>query len=212
MTWWICHVSVLFWKIKNPLQARYFDKSNRVCYIHIACVLLSLLVPLIPILVTIGNNLDDNLIGTAGFTITRFPPLLCTSIDPNTTFYAFVLPIILMVDIGLTLLLLLVWIVHKVYIYCSIKYSTLAQSVYTSMLICKHTHYIHACSSTYDAYTCMTAICWFKCKSKSSPIKDWHSRKEIISDHHLLCHSSCDGSNNIHLIFSYSTSFHSRTA
>ncbi len=114
MTWWICHVSVLFWKIKFPFQARSFDMSKRVNYIHVACIFVSLLVPLIPILVTIGNNLDEDLVGTVGFTLTRFPPLLCTSVDSNATFYALVLPIILIMDIGLTLLLLMVWIVHKV--------------------------------------------------------------------------------------------------
>ena len=120
LTWWICHVTILFWKIKFPFQARSFDQSNRTKYIHIACILISLFLPLVPILITIGNNLDEPRLGTVGFTMTRFPPLLCTSIDSNATFYALVLPVILILDTGLALLIIMLWFIHKVQLltYC----------------------------------------------------------------------------------------------
>lgn len=112
--WWVCHVSILFWKIRFPFHARSFDQSGRTKYIHVACILVSLLVPLTPVLAIILNNLDGQGVGTVGFTITRFPPLLCSSPDANATFYALVVPVILVVGTGLTMLVFMLWFLHKV--------------------------------------------------------------------------------------------------
>ena len=131
LTWWICHVAVLFWKIKFPFRARSLDQSNRTKYIHIACILISLFLPLLPILVTIVNNLDEPRLGTVGFTMTRFPPLLCTSIDSNATFYALVLPVIFIMDTGLALLIIMLWSIHKV---CNIMCSYIQTHTHTLFL------------------------------------------------------------------------------
>ena len=139
LTWWICHVAVLFWKIKFPFRARSLDQSNRTKYIHIACILISLFLPLLPILVTIVNNLDEPRLGTVGFTMTRFPPLLCTSIDSNATFYALVLPVIFIMDTGLALLIIMLWVIHKV---CNMMCSYI-ENTHTHTLFLFLTHAIN---------------------------------------------------------------------
>ena len=128
--WWLCHVSILFWKITFPFHARSCDLDQRTRYIHIACVVVCFLLPLLPIIVIIGHDLRTNpettdssitngAIGTLGFGRPQFPPIVCTGIDGDATFYSLVLPIIIILAIGLTLLMLMFWFVHKVnYTYC----------------------------------------------------------------------------------------------
>ncbi len=103
--WWIFHVVVLFWKIRFPFHARRFESARRFKYIHIACVALGLLVPWIPIIAVFAKG---------GFTMTTFPQLLCTGREADPTFYALVLPVIILLQIGVTLLIILFWTVHKV--------------------------------------------------------------------------------------------------
>ena len=122
LCWWICHVGVLA-----------------------TCVLISLLVPLLPVLVTISHDVVTNGeegVGTAGFTITRFPPLLCTSIAAEATFYSLVLLLILMLDAGLALLIIMFWFVHKVSFdyFLQIWYAYIYCVNFTVATVFKHTH------------------------------------------------------------------------
>ncbi len=103
--WWIFHVSILFWKIRFPFHARSFETARRFKYVHIVCVIVGLLVPWIPIIVVFANG---------GFSVVAFPPLPCTGREAGPTFYGLVLPVILLLQIGITLLIILFWTVHKV--------------------------------------------------------------------------------------------------
>ena len=113
---------ILFWKIKFPFRARSFDVSHRTKYIHIVCLLVCLIFPLLPIVVIIGHDLRTNAetaaaIGTLGFGPIRFPPILCVGLDGDAVFYSLVLPIILTLAVGMALLVLMFWFVRKVNVY-----------------------------------------------------------------------------------------------
>jgi len=106
--WWFCHVVSLFWKIRFPFHARSFETAHRIKYIHITMVIVGLVLPTLPVIVafTAGNP------STRGFRLTRF---LCTSWQRDPTFYSLVLPINIVLAIGVPLLIILFWIIHKVY-------------------------------------------------------------------------------------------------
>lgn len=114
--WWLMHVSVMFWMMQFPFHARQVKKDHHLKHIHITCVIVGLLVPLIPIIVTIAQDATsgNNDIGTIGFGLTRFPPILCNGINRNAVYYSFVLPSNLILIGGMTLLPAIFWIIHKV--------------------------------------------------------------------------------------------------
>ena len=109
--WWFLHVVSLFWKIRFPFHARSFETAHRLKYIHITMVIVGLVLPTLPVIVafTAGNP------STRGFGLTRFPPILCTSLQRDSTFYSLVLPINLLIAIGVPLLIIIFWIIHKVH-------------------------------------------------------------------------------------------------
>ena len=116
---WLCHVLVLFWGLKFPFHWRTFKSTTKLKYVHLSCVLIGLLGPFVPVIVTIskfshGKSAAEAAKGGLGFGITRFPSLLCSGRDDKTVFYALVLPIILIIMIGMAILVLVFWIVYKV--------------------------------------------------------------------------------------------------
>lgn len=121
---WLCHTTTLFWKIRFPFHARSFEVARRTKYIHAACILAALIVPLVPIIASVVDNAVEMqsstssnisfLEGGLGYGLTRFPPILCTPTDADVTFYSVVLPIDISLMIGCTLLVIMFWIVHKV--------------------------------------------------------------------------------------------------
>jgi hypothetical protein len=85
-------------------------------YIHITCVILGLVLPIIPVVVTIADHETDDAStsGGLGFGLTNFPPILCAGIDANATFYSLIVPITLLTEVGMTLLIFTFWDVRKV--------------------------------------------------------------------------------------------------
>ena len=116
---WLCHVLALFWKIRFPFHSRSFQMAHRTKYVHMAAVVLCILVPFVPIVATMsqyghGRSSVEAATGGLGFGITRFPPLLCTGRHADTTFYSLILPILVILMIGMTILLIIFWIIHRV--------------------------------------------------------------------------------------------------
>lgn len=113
--WWLFHIVALFWAFRFPLHFRAFQKSKRIRYIHFACVVLGLVLPVIPVVVTIGDHATDETVSKGlGFGITNFPPILCAGIDADASFYSLILPITIMTEVGMTLLVFTFWDVRKV--------------------------------------------------------------------------------------------------
>ena len=107
--WWFFHVSALFWKIRFPFHAKATESAHRTKYIHITMVLLALVLPLVPVIAAFA---------TTGFVLSRFPAILCLGSNANAAFYSLVLPLILLLKFGITLLIVVFWTIHKVCKYC----------------------------------------------------------------------------------------------
>lgn len=116
---WLSHVSAMFWGLVFPFNWRLFKVTHKLKYIHLICVVIGVLVPFVPVVATMSQFAQDKSSAEAakgglGFGITRFPSLLCNGRDKDTTFYSLVLPIIIIIMIGMTLLVFVFWIIHKV--------------------------------------------------------------------------------------------------
>ena len=105
--WWFMLTAALFWKIWFPINARMRETKRQIKYIHIACVLIGTLIPLIPVMLKFTG-------GKPGFNLVRFPPLPCTGSDTTVSFYSGVFPTDILVGIGITFVILIFWRVHKV--------------------------------------------------------------------------------------------------
>ena len=100
--WWLLHVAAIFWGIKFPFRAKSLAASNRQKYLHIFMVLLGLILPIIPVITTLARG---------GFV---FTPILCIGRKDNATFYSLILPMIILMQIGISMLIIIFWTVHKV--------------------------------------------------------------------------------------------------
>ena len=117
--WWLCHTAAIYWKLRFPFQARNLEIENKIKYIHFACGVFTTLASFIPF---VAISLVDwrqrvggeSLRGTLGFGITRFPPIVCTGVNRYAVYYSLVFPINLLVPVGVTLLILVLWLIHKV--------------------------------------------------------------------------------------------------
>ena len=98
-------MSALFWKVQFPLHSRSFETAHRTKYIHVIMVVLALLIPLIPVITSEIKG---------GYTMTRFPTILCTGSDKDVTFYTMVLPITIILGIGTSILVFIFWKIHTV--------------------------------------------------------------------------------------------------
>ncbi len=118
--WWLFHTSALLWKIGFPLHARSFEKTGKAKYIHLACVIIGVLIPLVPVIALMANygreveSSADFATGGLGFVMGRFPPILCSGSSSTVMYYSDVLPINLIFFAGITELILLFAVVHKV--------------------------------------------------------------------------------------------------
>ena len=105
--WWFFHVITLFWKIQFPFHARSFENTHGFKYLHITAFFLGVVIPAIPVVI---------MLATGGFVARRFPPVVCSARKLDVTFYSVILPIIMMVEIGISLLIIMGWKIyaHKV--------------------------------------------------------------------------------------------------
>lgn len=88
-------------------------------YVHLVSAVVVSLLSFIPLIVIIIVDWQQraagaNVMGTLGFGKTRFHPLVCTAIHRKSVYYSLVLPINLLVPVGVTLLILSIWLIHKV--------------------------------------------------------------------------------------------------
>ena len=106
--WWFCHEISIFWGVCFPFHAKSLEKAHRTKYIHIIMVIVGLVLPALPVIVTFTTG------DPSGFGLTRFPPILCTGLEKDATFYSLVLPINILMAIGIPLLIIIFRIIHKV--------------------------------------------------------------------------------------------------
>ena len=103
--WWFFHIIALFWKIRFPFHARSFETVHRFKYVHITAVILGVVLPAIP---------SISMMATGGFVLRRFPPVVGLARDLPVTFYSAMVPIIVMFQIGISLLVIIFRTIYKV--------------------------------------------------------------------------------------------------
>ena len=101
--WWLLHVCCMFWTLQFPLHARRHQNKQK--YIHAALVVVGLLVPIPGVVANLA---------TSGFTRNSFPPLFCGTKNPNAQYYSLWIEINLLFAVGITLIIVMFWLVHKV--------------------------------------------------------------------------------------------------
>ena len=124
--WWLMLTAALFWKIWFPFNAKMREAKHQVKYIHAGCGLAGFLVPFIPIISLMASfvqqaKLDpstDFVSGGLGFSPVRFPPQPCNGNNKDVVFYTIILPSTLILAAGITLILLIFWLVHRVRVVC----------------------------------------------------------------------------------------------
>lgn len=117
--WWIVHISVIFWKLQFPFHARNLEIEKKIKYVHMASMILVFLLSGVPIAIIMlvdwrERVAGSNVMGTLGFGKTRFFPIVCTAMSQNSVYYSIVLPINIIVPVGATLLIIIIWHIHKV--------------------------------------------------------------------------------------------------
>ena len=121
--WWIMNVLILLWRVYFPIEARAFNSTKYQRVPHVTCVLVALLLPLIPAVTPIiGNAITErqsnqSVPGTLGYGFILIPPVICSVLDANMTFYTLILPTLLFLLVGTISLVLVIWKIHKVCIH-----------------------------------------------------------------------------------------------
>ena len=93
---------ILFWGIMFPFHARSYENRGYFRYIHIVMLIAAIVLPLESVGV---------LLGTGGLTIPRFPPVTCYARETDASYFAFVLPVSVVGAIGVSLIILILWVV-----------------------------------------------------------------------------------------------------
>ena len=113
---WLCHVMMMFAKLKWPIYARKIALAGNCKYIHAASLILLTLIPIILIIVVFVRS--------GGFSMLNFPPLFCFSKEKDMIYYFIILPISVLLAAGSSLLAVIIYIINKVF------------HVYTCVYIC----------------------------------------------------------------------------
>ena len=121
--WWLFLTIALFWKLWFPFSARQWESRHCIKYIHGICIIAGVLLPLVPVIAQMASfsaklNSEQSgitfLSGGLGFAQLRYPPLPCNGNDRAVIFYTNILPADIMLGVGITLIILIFWLVHKV--------------------------------------------------------------------------------------------------
>ena len=121
--WWIMNILILLWRVYFPIEARALNSTKSQIVLHVTCVLVALLLPLIPAITPIIENAitekksNQSVPGTLGYGLILFPPVICSVLDANMTFYTLILPTLLFLLVGTISLVLVIWKIHKVCIH-----------------------------------------------------------------------------------------------
>ena len=106
LSWWLFHMAAVFHGTLFPFHKNRLKDSSYLKCIHAIMVVLGLVVP-------VGPVVGVGLVGK-GFTLTRFPTILCTGYDRDANFGFMVAPISVTIAVGSTLMAFILWTVIKV--------------------------------------------------------------------------------------------------
>ena len=102
---WFFHIIAVFWTIKFPFHAKSFETKGYTRYVHYGMLALTFILPFITIIV---------IAGTGGCRASRIPAIICLARKPDVTFYAFVLPLSILTAAGMSLIVVMFWILYHI--------------------------------------------------------------------------------------------------
>ena len=120
-------MAVLFCSIKYPFRAQLFTKGKA----HILSVVIGLLLPIFPILVSVadfavsvqrqsansGMSSPWRVPRGYGFGLSGYPPIICTAVNKGVIYYSTIFPIGCVLGLGGSLLIISIWLLHQVWIF-----------------------------------------------------------------------------------------------
>ena len=101
--WWFCHVVSLFWGIRFPFHFRSFKTAHRLKYVHIPMVIAGLVLPALPVTLISTAEVQDSSLPSSN-----------SSQSASLIFYSLILPSNLVFAAGIPLLIIIIWLIHKV--------------------------------------------------------------------------------------------------
>ena len=108
----VLHAISLFLIVKF----RTLKKSTKLKYIHIGCVIAVFVIPLICTLIPMVHAAGSNSV-KLGYTMVSTFSLFCLPKNSEIVFYTSTLPSLLLVECGIALLIMTIWLIHKVISY-----------------------------------------------------------------------------------------------
>ena len=116
--WWLFHITAFFWKVYFPFHARSYQLSKKIKYIHIVCVVVGLILPLVPVVTLMGTFAKKNKASQTNVTFLSggagIRPFICSAIDADAIFYSLTLLLYLIMILGCSLLILIMWYMIRV--------------------------------------------------------------------------------------------------
>ena len=128
LLWWLFHLSYIFFGVMFPFVARSWKKKEK--YVHLLLLVVGeqyfklncgklwswillhvtgLLFPLPQVIATLTQ--DDH-----GYILTNFPPSFCSPRNSDLLFYSYILVSSLCIMVGIPLLIIVGWTLHKVWL------------------------------------------------------------------------------------------------
>ena len=105
--WAICLVVMMFLGVVFPIHMKHLSASGKIKYIHITMVLLGLILPWVPVAVTLGTG------GLSPRDVV-FPPIVCFGRDRGATIYSLNIVDSILLATGISLLILVFYKLIKV--------------------------------------------------------------------------------------------------
>lgn len=102
---WLFHIIAVFWTIQFPMHAKSFETKGYTRYVHYGMLALTFILPLITIII---------IAGTGGCRPSRVPAIICLAQETDVTFYAFVLPLSIVAAVGMSLVVVMFWILYHI--------------------------------------------------------------------------------------------------
>ena len=105
--------------VKFPYKFRSLKKSTKPKYIHISCVIAVLVIPLICELIAVLHAAGSN--NSVKLVISTIS-LFCTPKNSKIVFYTSALPSLLLVECGIALFIMTIWLIHKVIVMLQVNH------------------------------------------------------------------------------------------
>ena len=121
---WVLHATSLFLIVKFPYKFRSLKKSTKLKYIHIGCVIAVFFIPLLCTLIPMVHAASSNSM-KLGYTMISTISLLCLPKNGEILFYTSTLPSLLLVECGIALLIMTIWLIHKVIVTLQVNHEYL---------------------------------------------------------------------------------------